>query len=961
MPEPNPFAFTGPNVPQLRSSDASLRAELARLKQHVVVLQPKVQDLEDANGVAQTLAAAKNQVQDSQRETKRAQIAERVAREALDAVRNTSNMSQASVSSQDKAEKLLSESKQEIGKLQVELETCKGLPDNASESLGDTSTNRGDSERVLQELKDEFEARFHAASEEANTVNEKLEKELQDVQDRLEEAKAGLQQLKEEAGETEEELETVRNRNANLDIDLQNHKDLLNSLHNDFDNRLQAATEDANTTIAEQQAELQRVRDRLDDATTELQQMKEEASEAKTDLKTARNDNAKLDKALAHQKDTVAHLSEINDHLLADLAAKEAERKALARDRDDFEVRLTKTLLALKEREEGEAEARNALESFVAETELVADGTSEQITRLQGDVDTYLEGSTEHARVVAVKDERIAKLERENEILKNRLEEGQAHNPVKENIPRPITYRNISIASHKSLAEELDLDDDQSIGGLSDFEESATNSVCLELSAVRDIISIAPHDMTAPKLTVSVSDAVSTTPRRPASFMECSPVSSVSSIQPAQPTAPTLSVYNDTVADLAPSKPVATTLSLFEETVLCISPIEPATAPLAFSDINEALDYAPFEPTISPSELPAPTLSLSDLTVESVSPSQPSIAPLLISNVQTALDYAPAGPAISASTTIPEPQKLSLHAGETLNYAPVQPATMALLAAPETETLTSNIFKHAFVSLDPDPSSGSVTDPHAHQACDKSDRMDSKANRKGTKPEGKSADFIDSLWWQYGSPCPSLNSSRHKNLGADPEIATSSLRRRSPIDAFAKLPEPSGTTNLDELSATWPLEDEPIGESAKLQCAASTTTTSISPALESTTLKLTTSKPTTPPFTPTTPGAVPVAQGKGLLTASAHYLLHFLMVLYCWHIWSQLHDWEHANGVGLGEGYGNVHNGYGPYGNGRVLLGMLPINLLSADSPLPAKAVEVITSTVSAFEGLIGLGPTPLF
>ena len=945
------------------------------------MLQRKVQNLEDANGVAQALADAKNQVQGAQREMKRAQITERVARKALDAFHDTRNMPQDSVANQDEVEKVRQEEdeREELGELQVDLETCKGLPDKAPGSRGDTSTNRVDCERALQKLKDEYEERRRAESKKPNAAIKELEERLQDEQDRFEELNIGFQELKEEAGKTKDELERVRSRNAKLE-------DELCDINDSFDNRIEVAEETANTTIAEKQTELQDFKARLAETRIELQQLEAEVSDAKADLASAHAENAELEKDLKDEKYLNTHLIDINDGLLADLATKEAEHKALAREHDDLKVHLTETLLALNESEKSEAEACNELAILQAGAELTAYSWSQQNVAFQVDVDTLSAQVDEHEHDMAVKDKRIEKLVRDVEASKSKLEEMQARNTVDQSIDCPIAHREFSTANTLSMQaefgtlSEVDFDDDRSIYDHSDGEDSATEPVNLELATVHEIISIAPQDVAAPRLTVSVVEAIATTPRRQDSFIECSPVSSVSSTEPAQPATLRLAICNNIIADFAPSEPEAPAMSLSGETVKCVSLNEPRSAPLAFSNISEALDYAPAEPAISPSESPAPILSLSKNTVEVVSPFEPRVAPLALFNVQTAYEYAPAGPTVSTPTAIAESQKPSLRVDEVLNYSPIELSTPPLLAAAESQTLTLDIFEYAVVNLNPDSGSVSVTDPHAHQVTAKSNRIGSKAVYKGKRSEGRNSKCFDSLWEQHSLPRPSLNRSRSKDLGSASEITASSLHRRSPIDAFAGLPGPSGTVDLDEVLATWPLEDETKDESTTLQCSTSTLTTPPLPAMLISQTPISSMPVSTPSSAPITPSAILVVQGKKLgakhvlshltregLNSFDHYMVHLLMAsivaFLAWRWWvvgNKLWHWEHADGGDFGEGYGgNVYDRYGPYGNGHVLLGMLPLNLLSADSLLPVKAVEVITGTVSAFEGLIGLGPGP--
>jgi hypothetical protein len=165
--------------------------------------------------------------------------------------------------------------------------------------------------------------------------------------------------------------------------------------------------------------------------------------------------------------------------------------------------------------------------------------------------------------------------------------------------------------------------------------------------------------------------------------------------------------------------------------------------------------------------------------------------------------------------------------------------------------------------------------------------------------------------------------------------STTSRRRRSPIDPFFRLRKNSDRNVLEKLPPGYPLED----------VAQIPTESQHATPVPLHTIHTTSPQPTT-------------------LSLFLHNLLHIFFLLlacYCIHIRNKLLAWENANGVGFGEGYGNVNDRYGSLGNGHVLLGLLPVNLLSADSWMPEKAVNFITSTVSAFEEWAGLIPTPLY
>lgn len=945
MAESNPFAFTGSTIPQ-PSYDASMRAKLARLERENAALQRELRDANDANGVARAQAAAKNKVQEAQRETKRAQIAEEIARKALDDIHNTRQMAQDSTARQGevvKSKEEVEDSKQENGKPQVETETaaCQGLPARTSENTDNITTIHGACECVRRQERNSFAELYRKLSSEAVAKNEKLEAandkleatnkklhdHLQELESRFAEAEGQLEKLREEAKRNAQKVELA----ASLEDKLHIAEDERDELLGHIEERVDAGLAEANEMSKRQQAELQDSKKRLDQAITEIRGLNHEVEGYEKELDKVRSENVKLQLDLEHQKQVEKHLGENNERLLADLTDERYQRKALAVERVELEVQLAETHQALQETEKSEAKFRHAFETSQDEFGSATHEVIRQQNELQEQVDGLTAQVDEHVDHIATRDQCIETLKRENEVLRSELEDACVHKPSPGYIdtPRPVNLRSISMASHKSLADELNLDDDQSISDFSDNEEPVIERVELELSAVHHI-SIASCEIAKPQLTVSVSDAIATTPLiRQDSLLENSPVNSVSSIEPSHPAPPALSTYEDTVADFAPSQPAKPALVFFEKTVESLSPITPS------------------------------------------------------------------------------PALLSTHVGGTLNIPPVEPAPTP---TPTPQLLTTHVFNHSVISVDPESGSIVVTDPHTDRAKVSIFEKSAELYHAGLLP----TDENRSHWQRVPLP-PALDhlknacpSSGRRALNPMSRILSSSLRRRSPIDPYARAPKLSDPHDLEKRTASWPIEDETTKESA---------------ASPDTRAALTTSVPTktvdvTPISIATTPCEIVTTQEKGLDTSvyisfvllmfvlgsrsapllpvliflfgipsalqhlystpskpvaivsrtgldpKVHYLLHALMVplaFFCWRFWNQLHAWEQVNGVGFGEGYGNAYDEFGPYGNGHPLLGMLPLNWMSADSRLLAKAVEVITSTVSAFEGLIGLGPTPSF
>ena len=696
---------------------------------------------------------------------------------------------------------------------------------------------------------------------------EKLKKQLSESEDKNDKLLVGLETCKGDLA--------ARLRDS---IALDTHEDTVRELQE----RLYSRLEDAKTANSKLQEELFKTQ-------KEIWQMKEEADETEKDLKDMRKINERLDHDLEYEKHVVADLSATNDNLVADLAAKEIQWRSLTRERDDFQFQLAEALLALKEREESEVEARNEFEQFKAETEQAALGLSVHNEGLQVDIDTITKQVDEHERIVAIKDECIAILEREKDALEIELREEKVQRLSNADIPRPPTYRSVSSVSHQSLGEELgglsDAEfDDEAADGLSDVEEFISEGVDFDLSGVCEIVNIVPCSIAAPKMTLSIRDAVSIEPQHTEPLLlGYSSIRDISSIEPFQPATPMLSMCIAMVADFSPREPGTPELSTLVETVRCLSPIELWPAPLAASSIISTVDYAPVEPTA--------------LTVPLILGSQKHSAHVI---EHTDFSLRPSTRDVIAN----EHQRFSVH--HTMpKYGHKD------LTNPENSDLKNCCSCKCGLSHN---------DLSRRNSC-----MISPHNDLVHKKSAPQELFPPKLLNTAGCMSSSLGS----------ESSGTIRHRHGFIDPFGRLPKPSNSNNLENVLSIWPIEEKTLEQPFSSEGS--------SPCIP---LRSCTTTP------------------KKRFSHFIHYFLHALFVLvslHCWYIRNKLYAWEYANGVGYSEGYGNTHDRYGPYGNGHVLLSMLPLNLLSADSPLPLKAVDFITKTFNAFEGWIGYGPTALY
>lgn len=883
MAAPNPFGFTGSKIPHSTSSDTNLRARNARLERENATLKHDLREANDANGVARATTAAdkaaNDRVHDAQRETQRAQMAEMIARNAMDDLRLRLKTAESAYAELQEMVKLQQEQERETieaGKLQVEPQTDRDSPANATAAAGDTNDihatcqrERADLIRQFEELckdtnrkqKDEkaaFEATYKAESEAANTKAKEyidtLEEKLKDCNERLE----ALQKEAEQNAQIAESTEILKDR-------LQVREAELDRRQLQFEEQVVRVDAEMSKTSEEQHKVLQHVEEDLTSLREEMEGLKAENKGYEEELDEMRNEIAKRQSKLDHQKELERDLIENNDRFLADLQAEQLGRRGVTAERDEFEVQLVKTEEARQELAQTLSDLEEEHALILNEFESAAKGEAEQRDELQKDFERL---AAQHANDITAKDRCIDRLERDVEMLKTQNAELTSHNEMLEkfkNVPQtqsvdglgqkhahesisqPNNIRSVSMASHTSLADELDFDDDRSDRSSSVDEESLPEHAELEFSRVEYIMNDPPQDLVKPHLTVSIAEAVATTPRiRQDSPFDQSPVSSASVPALPRPARPQLDIFEDTVAEIMPSQPTNPTLSFSGTTVEAISPIDPEPAALAASKITSVNS--------------APTNMVEDLMP--VRPAQPR-----------------------AASTSRRRGPLDLY-----------PKSSGRLHSRELEALTTGQLAEDDLVIEPPNSSATQT----------------------TSPSSDSPTIVGAL------PSP---------VTKGPYVIFSTQAGRSDASAHAMV--------------------------LLLLLVLGVCSKSLLPvllillAIVSTSLQLYSAL-----YTPAS-----VTPKKGI-NPTVHYALHALLLpltFFCWRYWSQVQAWEQVNGVGFGEDFGGTYDDLGPYGNGHYLLSKLPLNWVSADSQLPARAVYVLTSTVSAFEGLIGLGPTPAF
>ncbi|KAJ4992867.1 hypothetical protein SVAN01_01571 [Stagonosporopsis vannaccii] len=437
MAEPNPFAFTGPNVPQPQPSNATSQTELSKLRREnstlqreKAALQRDMDALKGANGVARIMADAKKEVQAHEREVKRAQMAEKIARDALTACRNTANIlttpNTPKVSDDEKVkqkDKRIDELEVETTDLQMELELMKAFLKDAEDKVQKASTiNHDNCERALHGLRNEFDIK------------------LRDNFARFQSCKLENEQLKNEASTTI----------ANLKSEMQVLQDKLTDLNDKFEERVQKELEDAHTKITMQQDQLAVFKNELAEATADIKHTNLALDEARTMAEKAEAYNTKLAADIKDKEDLNKHISDINDGLRSDLAEESARYQTLCRERTQLEECLAETQLALQSRERSESQARGDLAVCKAELERAAAQSSEHYEGLQTDLYHLNQAISDSNQTLLVKDERIAHLESgmrlfieeksvlENKVsmLENQITQAQAHayNPEHEEL-----------------------------------------------------------------------------------------------------------------------------------------------------------------------------------------------------------------------------------------------------------------------------------------------------------------------------------------------------------------------------------------------------------------------------------------------------------------------------------------------------------------------------------------------
>lgn len=402
----NPFSFTEPSTSHLHSSEASLRAEIVKLRRENLTLQREVREANDANGVAQAQVAFKKQIQEANRETKRAQIAEKIARDLVATLRNNRAMPQESTGSTQDA--------MELKKEPLE-------PNKIAQSQPVDAPTSSDYTRIHNSCILEIENAKKQAQlyEKELRAHNKREKDLQTTHHQLNTA------LREKQNELEQADKTI--------LELETQLDHL-SIKREVD--LEAAHHDATAARLSIMTELQDYKTRCNELELELEKRTTEASTAQEGFEKLQKDKSKSQEEAQNWTDKATHLVEINNNLRADLTSSVNRSSNLARELDKVKVNLAETEHTLQQTTASEIQAREAYLLREREIELVESIRAETDAGLQKNNDDLIAQMEEFTEIIATKDNRIQALK---QIIRGRkivLEEDKFHDSSDEYIDR---------------------------------------------------------------------------------------------------------------------------------------------------------------------------------------------------------------------------------------------------------------------------------------------------------------------------------------------------------------------------------------------------------------------------------------------------------------------------------------------------------------------------------------------
>ena len=100
---------------------------------------------------------------------------------------------------------------------------------------------------------------------------------------------------------------------------------------------------------------------------------------------------------------------------------------------------------------------------------------------------------------------------------------------------------------------------------------------------------------------------------------------------------------------------------------------------------------------------------------------------------------------------------------------------------------------------------------------------------------------------------------------------------------------------------------------------------------------------------------------KTSFSQTALALIALLLTLVCLKLYTELSAWRTANGIGFGEGYGNVYDRGGAFGNGRHLFGVIPLAMDVGNSDLSEQVARTMSVAITRFEDWAGISRRILY
>lgn len=805
----------------------------------------------------------------------------------------------------------------------VEPKTCEGSPDSVPRGIKAVDNVLGKKTRERLRESERLAARVKA-----------LEDDEDNAYSKLQEAIAKRDSYKEELDKKEENFQE---RFYEFQMGL---KYKMSKERHELDGHIDTLKREAKAALDEKQAELENYKARLRGIEFELQHCQIEAFNAKSELAKAlleRNESAKMNKELKRRH---ASISETNSNLLAELGALDTRRSQLTRERDLLRIRLAQLELDLHESKANEAKACSDYGLLKAELEHIATTRKSDDADLQTELDNLVH---EHHRLV-----------QENEHLKDRLEDDQAQRLIHMSNNRPIASRKVSVTSNMSIADEIgdyDLSDDE----LSDCdhtgnEEDAYNN---DPSAAMDIVNLDPKDLASTQWesAVPANDTSRPMSRRQDSFYDNSSDEDSQIQYPASddllgPIVPKLTLHTHTAAHVVPYTPAVPALSLFMSTVEELPQFESKAVLPEHSDNKEDLvgiqvKYddpsatkrkstsrspplaavvipEPIDPLLALSNIKTVidhvprkiALSFSEPMSEAVSPTEPRAALLTLSGTQTVLDSTPLKPTLTLSE--PDIQEIS----------PSEPSTLLEPHGPLLALAVMNYSrKNCEWSFPVDVLESTVTPELRPSSLTMSD-IETIVSRTPTEPEVPTcnSNLVE-------NPYPFQTSSIQRDSGAAIDSSDYSVESDPPSPISPPTFTPHSTLGI-VIQDPW-ISTPPQISSDSFRCNENRKQHDRRHYLLGT-------------------GPQPLIYFFPLVLAIA------ALVQYSRDLSNQLLLWESANGVGFSEGYSCSYDE--AYGQGNLLLDLLPSQFWSGECRLPVMAFNAIISVFSFLVNCLIIG-----